>query len=52
MKNSRNLQLHDAHPAYNSNAEHRKPLLFTAANKKAISSGYYYTSSRVLGVST
>lgn len=96
MKNSGNLQLHDAHPAYNSNvlktledvankldelwkdeskcplcgdslkdkldppyglvgrlnslsAEHRKPLLFTAANKKAINSGYY-TSSRVLGV--
>lgn len=96
MKNSGNLQLHDAHPAYNTNvlntlqdvakklddlwkdeskcplcdadlkdkleppyglvgrlnslsAEHRKPLLFTAANKKAINSGYY-TSSRVLGV--
>jgi hypothetical protein len=99
MKNSGNLQLHDAHPKYNSNvlktlldiakkldqlrlkdptkcplcgadrkgkldppyglvgrlnslsAEHRKPLLFTKANKKAIASGYY-TSSRVLGVYT
>jgi hypothetical protein len=96
MKNAGNLQLHDAHPAYNSNvlktledvankldelwkdrskcplcgeslknkleppyglvgrlnslsAEHRKPLLFTAANKRAINSGYI-TSSRVLGV--
>jgi hypothetical protein len=96
MKNAGNLQLHDAHPAYNKNvlktlqdvakkldelwvdrskcplcgrdlknkldppyglvgrlnslsAEHRKPLLFTAANKKAINSGYI-TSSRVLGV--
>jgi HNH/ENDO VII superfamily nuclease len=96
MKNAGNLQLHDAHPSYNTNvlntlleigrkldelskdeskcpmcgddlkdkleppyglvgrlnslsAEHRKPLIFTAANKKAINSGYT-TSSRVIGV--
>ncbi|MGH8176797.1 MAG: AHH domain-containing protein [Steroidobacter sp.] len=96
MKNAGNLQLHDAHPAYNSNvrntlldiakkldalwkdrskcpvcdkdlkdqltppyglvgrlnalsAEHKKALIFTAHNRKAINNGYY-TSSRVLTV--
>jgi hypothetical protein len=93
MKNAGNLQLHDAHPKYNSNvraslteiarkldsmwkdkskcpvcgkklenqneppyglvgrlnalsAEHRKALIYTAQNRKAINSGYV-TSSRV-----
>ncbi|HMN43947.1 MAG TPA: AHH domain-containing protein [Povalibacter sp.] len=96
MRSAGNLQLHDAHPAYNANvrstlldiakkldalwtdrskcpvcdkdlkdqltppyglvgrlnalsAEHKKALIFTAHNRKAINNGYY-TSSRVLGV--
>jgi hypothetical protein len=96
MQSCKNLQLHDAHPAYNTkvlktlldvakkldanwvdrtkcpvcgkslkdqaeppyglvgrlnalSAEHRKALVFTAHNHKAIASGYY-TSSRVLTV--
>jgi hypothetical protein len=96
MKSAGDLQLHDAHPAYNSNVlrtlidvakkldelwedrsacpvckrklenhntppyglvsrlnrlsgEHKKALIFTRENKKAISNGYY-TSSRVLTV--